>query len=397
MKKRVLVIGPGMEIGGVERSLLGLLDAIDYDQAEVDLFLFWREGEFLPYVNPRVNLLPENKALARINLPIGDLVRTGHFYTAALRLFSKLYADRRAKRLQTATMSKLLCHKLVSKTMPAFPKEYDYALGFFLPHYLLNDKVKAKVKIGWVHTDYTSKTEKPDTAFMLPMWASLDYIACVSEDVRRAFCTVYPSLAQKTVTIENILSPALIRKQAEEADVSAEMPEDGSVKLLSIGRFCTAKAFDRVPPVVKKLKGLGYPVKWYLIGYGPDEALIREKIKECHAEDCVIVLGKKTNPYPYIKACDLYAQPSRYEGRAVTVTEAQALHKPVIITRYQTSARQLKEGLDGFICEQGEDGIADGIKYLLDHPEITARLVENTKKESYDNASEIEKVWALHV
>lgn len=396
MKKRLLLIGPGMEIGGVERSLLGLLDAIDFDQFDVDLFLFNHSGEFMPYINSKVNLLPENKALALINYPIVCLFRQGHWYTAFLRLICKLYGDQRAKRLQTATVSTLLCKRIVMGRMPSFSKEYDYALGFFLPHDLLKHKVHAKVKIGWVHTDYTNKNEKPDVDLMLPMWEGLDHIACVSEGVRRGFCQVFPSLASRTVTIQNILSPALIRKQSEAFDVYAEMPDNGRFRVLSVGRFCAAKAFDRIPEVCRRLLDKGSPVRWYLIGYGPDEPLIRQKIQEFRVEDSVVILGKKENPYPYMKACDLYAQPSRYEGKAVTVTEAQILHKPVLITRYETSAEQLNEGVDGFICEQGVDGIAAGVQYLIEHPGMRARLKENTEKTTYDNSSEIEKVWALH-
>ena len=69
-------------------------------------------------------------------------------------------------------------------------------------------------------------------------------------------------------------------------------------------------------------------------------------------EDSFILLGKQLNPYPYIKACDLYVQPSRYEGKAVTVTEAQALHKPVLITNYETAHSQLTNGFDGYITEK---------------------------------------------
>ena len=395
MKKQVLVIGPGMEIGGVEKSLLGLLDAMDYDQFDVDLFLFWHRGEWMPYINKKVHLLPEYPPLALTNLPIARLALQGHGYTAGIRAACKLYGDWRAKRLQTAAVGKMLCQRLAVQSMPAFPKEYDYALGFLLPHDLLTEKVKARGKIGWVHTDYTSKTERPDVAFLLPMWEKLNFIACVSEGVKRAFCTVFPMLSPKTVTIENILSPSLIEQQAGEADVSQEMPEEGGAKILSVGRFCAAKAFDRIPRVCRQLKDQGYHFRWYLIGYGPEEGLIREQIRACGMEERVILLGRKTNPYPYMKACSFYVQPSLYEGKAVTVREAQALHKPVIITRYPTADMQLREGVDGYICEQSEEGIGAAVRLFIDHPEIPARLAENTRKISFDASAEIGKLWAL--
>ena len=88
---------------------------------------------------------------------------------------------------------------------------------------------------------------------------------------------------------------------------------------------------------------MGYnDFKWYIIGFGPEEELIRQRIAEYKMESHVILLGKKENPYPYIKTCDIYIQPSRYEGKSVSVREAQILCKLVIITDYPTSNSQIK-------------------------------------------------------
>ena len=81
--------------------------------------------------------------------------------------------------------------------------------------------------------------------------------------------------------------------------------------------------------------------------------------------DRFILLGKKVNPYPYIKKCDIYCQPSRYEGKAVTVGEAQILAKPVVITNYPTAKSQVKDGFDGYITELSVEGIVDGIEKLI--------------------------------
>ena len=59
MKLSILIFSQAMELGGVERSLLGLLDSIDYDRYDVDLFLMRHSGELMPYLNPKANLLPE--------------------------------------------------------------------------------------------------------------------------------------------------------------------------------------------------------------------------------------------------------------------------------------------------------------------------------------------------
>ena len=139
----------------------------------------------------------------------------------------------------------------------------------------------------------------------------------------------------------------------------------------------------------------GLDVKWYLIGYGGSEPLIRQKIHDAGMQDRVIILGKKDNPYPYMRACDLYVQPSRYEGKAVTVREAQLLGTPVVITDYATSASQLADGMDGVIVPMDNAGCAAGIAALLRDPVRMQQLSENCAKRDYTNSAEIGKIYAL--
>jgi glycosyltransferase involved in cell wall biosynthesis len=136
-------------------------------------------------------------------------------------------------------------------------------------------------------------------------------------------------------------------------------------------------------------------VRWYIIGFGGDEALIRQRIHEAGMEKRVILLGKKENPYPYIKACDLYVQPSRYEGKCVAVREAQLLCKPVVITNYATSASQLENGVDGVIAPMDNKGCATEIIALLRNPERMRWLADGCKSRDYTNSEEVEKVYTL--
>ena len=112
-------------------------------------------------------------------------------------------------------------------------------------------------------------------------------------------------------------------------------------------------------------------------------------------EDRVIILGKKDNPYPYIRACDLYVQPSRYEGKAVTVREAQLLGKPVVITNYATSGSQLEDGVDGVIVPMDNKGCAAGIAALLRDPGRMEELAKVCSRRDYTNAEEVRKIYGI--
>ncbi|MDE6766970.1 MAG: glycosyltransferase, partial [Eubacterium sp.] len=162
-----------------------------------------------------------------------------------------------------------------------------------------------------------------------------------------------------------------------------------------IGRFCDAKNFDNVPEIASIIKAKNIDFKWYIIGFGNDELLIKSKIKEFKMEDTVIILGKKDNPYPYIKACDIYVQPSRYEGKAVTVCEALILNKPVVITAYPTANSQIKNDFDGLIVPMDNQNCADALISLIKDKELQNRLIENTKVTDYSSQSEMEKLYEL--
>ena len=126
-----------------------------------------------------------------------------------------------------------------------------------------------------------------------------------------------------------------------------------------------------------------------------DEEMIRNIRKENNLEDSFILLGKKINPYPYIEACDLYVQPSRYEGKAVTVTEAQILNKPVLITNYPTAKSQVRDKYDGLICELSVEGIANEVENLYKNEKLRMMLDNNCRGIDYSNGYELEKLYKL--
>ena len=135
-------------------------------------------------------------------------------------------------------------------------------------------------------------------------------------------------------------------------------------------------------------------MKWYIIGYG-DDTLIRQKIKDAGMENHVVILWKRDNPYPYIKACDIYVQPSRYEGKSVTVREAQMLCKPVVVTNYPTASSQIKNGVDGIIVPMDNDGCAKGLAKVILDKDMQKRLTDYLKTHDYGNESEVEKIYQL--
>lgn len=386
-----------MEIGGAEKALLGLLENIDYSKYEVDLFLSRHEGELMDAIPEEDRLLPAIKEYSCLAVPMKDLIKKRVFSILFGRMKAKIFAGRFVKKNQLKADNAVeleYSHKYTCKFMPLISnKEYDLAVSFLTPHYFVAQKVKAKKKVAWIHTDYSQIDI--DVKSETEMWGKYDDIASISDEASESFCRKFPSLSDKVFTMQNIMPKRCLTASEDAFDASAEMPDDGAVRLLSIGRFCDAKNFENIPSICRNITDAGLDVKWYIIGYGRTEPLIKEMIRDYGMTDRVIILGKKDNPYPYIRACDIYVQPSRYEGKCVSVIEAQMLHKPVIITDYPTSSSQLIDGYDGVIVPLDNERCAEGIARVIRDKALQSSLIENTYKNDYSNAGEIHKLYAL--
>ena len=382
----ILIASYDLEVGGVERSLISMLNNFDYDNNKVDLMLYSHTGEFMDLIPKSPNLLEENKKYKTFRMSIAQTIKKGEILIG----LSRLLARYKSKGNGIAQMQYIWEYSL--PFLPKNHKKYDMAISFLWPHYYVAEKVDANMKIAWIHTDYS--IIDTDIEMDLKIWNKYDYIAAVSQDCKKSFLKKYPQLKDKVIVIENITSPDFVKRLAnEEID---ELKEDKYFKVLSVGRYCEAKGFDNAIKAMKVLKDRGYEdIKWYIVGYGSDEAMLKELIKENNLEDSFILLGKRNNPYPYMKKCDLYAQPSRYEGKAVTVTEAQILGKPIMLTNYATANSQVRNGIDGYITELSIGGIADGIEKLYKDKKLRDLLANNCKNTNYANSYELDKLYSL--
>ncbi|MFI3165981.1 MAG: glycosyltransferase [Bacillota bacterium] len=392
MKKKIFISFSGsMEVGGIERSLISLLNNFDYDKYEVDLFLYAHRGPLFGEINKNVNILPEVKNLAYIKDSFKTKLKNRAYYSALLRI--KDYISK--------IMPENSWDKIVQKCVDNIDQEYDLAIGFFLPFDVMFHKVNAKRKIGWIHTDYGVYLDAMEeskrawyTEYLRKNYSRVDKIFGVSEDCSTAFINIFPEFKDKVGVIENMLDPIHVNNVAVSINVEVEMPNDGAIRLLTVGRYEYAKNMENIPIICSELLKKGLNVKWYIVGFGGMEEEIKKSIITHGMQNNVIMLGKRDSAYPYIKACDWYIQPSRYEGKAVVVLEAQMLCKPVIITDYPTARSQLKDGIDGVIVPLENDACAVGIYNVLIDETLRNSLIQNCSDSDYSNSKEMLKIYS---
>lgn len=390
--KNVLISSFNMEVGGVERSLISMLNNFDYKNHNVDLMLYSHTGDFMNLLPNHSILLEELKPYKTFCMSIGQVLRSGNLPIGFARILAKYMASLN-RSSENCYKQQQYMWKYSLPFLPRFKKKYDVAISYLGPHYFIGDKVTAKTKIAWIHTDYSSVESNIDAD--LQMWKKFNYIVAVSQECKNSFLRKYSELEKNVVVIENITSAEFIRRMANE-QVDTPIFNDRRFKVITVARLSHAKGIDNAVKALKILKDKGYDnIVWYVVGYGGDEYMIKELIARNDLNDSFILLGKKTNPYPYMKACDLYVQPSRYEGKAVTVTEAQVLGKPVVITNYTTAKSQVKDRFDGYITELSVEGIAQGIEKLFGDHDLRKKLADNCFKTNYSNSYELNKLYKL--
>lgn len=398
MKKKLLLSTHTLNIGGVERSFIGLLENLDYSKYEVDVFLYEHHGELFDSLPNQVNLLPEIPVYSLLLKPIQESVYTMKFGIAGAKILGNILGKVRAFTLgRDSQKVDSIIHPWLYKIAdyflpPISKKQYDLCLAFLHPNFFEFSKVRAHKYAAWIHTDYSFLNI--DASLELKMWSKYDTVFAVSDASKHAFVDIFPSLKSKVGVFENILSPISILRQAELKEANEIVNARAQVKLLSIGRFSYAKNFDNIPFIAQELRDLGLNFQWFILGYGSSEEKrkVLKNISDLGLGSHIFILGKKENPYPYIKACDFYVQPSRYEGKSVTVREAQILMKPVIITNYASASSQIRSGVDGFIVPLENTQCAEGIFAIATHKNVIEKVRMNLKHMDFSNVTELSKL-----
>ena len=122
---------------------------------------------------------------------------------------------------------------------------------------------------------------------------------------------------------------------------------------------------------------------------------MEQLISENNLEERVFLLGERKNPFPYMRLCDIYCQPSFYEGFCTTVNEARILCKPMVVSKIESSFELIDDGKTGFIAELNEKKMAEKIGFLIDHPKTVQMFTENLNKLNIDNKTELEKLYDI--
>lgn len=393
-KRRLLIIGITMAPAGTEKSFLSFASCLDYDRYDVTLLLAKKEGLFLQMIPKQIRVIEMEEYAEMFTLNGGNAMRV--IWNSMVKkdpgvLFDILpFAVRIALRIGNRADLTMGMWCRLAKRFPDLAEPYDIAAAYWgdkTMFYML-DHVTAEKKIAWLHFDYTKP--KRDDALYGPAFAACDAVITVSKPIEAAMKAHFPVLADKIVCMENINDPRLIRDLALRGDTFPDHHFKGK-RILTVGRIAAQKGYDMAVEALARLRREGYDVRWYIIGSGDaaDEKALKLKAIEYNVADTLILLGNTVNPYTYIRDCDIYAQPSRHEGKPIAVEEAKILYKPILATEYLSAREQLADGALGEIVPISADGIYEGLKKLLDNPFLAECYSDRLIGEPQGNTGEM--------
>lgn len=362
MKKIVFCLQT-MVLGGVEKELISVLKQI-HNKFDITLLLLYSgDSEIMAEIPDDVHI--------RV---IG--IDKDYYCARAVKLVKQRI--KKGKLLEAATIATKRCLKIgmtASNTdisdIAGLDECFDVAICYHIHSPLAlkytAQKIKAKKKIAWIHNDfYTSGYPISRLKKYVQLY---DEFVSVSKKVEKEFRSLCPWYQGNISTAYNYMDFNEIIELSK-CDIAEDVYLNAKNKILTVGRFSKEKGIDLAIIVASMLKEKKIRFHWFLIGCGDLEDTYRKLIDQYDVSDSFTILGRKSNPYPYIKKCDICVQPSRHEAYPLVIMEAKILNKPIICTDFDGADEQITNGENGIIVPLNDTAaLFQAVSNLIQSPD----------------------------
>lgn len=381
MKKNILFVVDNLILGGVSKVLVDLLKKLDYSKYNIDLLVLHFYNDMKIEIPLEVNIIKGSKTFSLVDENISKLIKEKNI----IKIIKKLLFSFKIK-------SGLIKYDILKSRKIDLQKTYDIEIAFGdgFPYFYVSFGNTNK-KIAWMHSDvmvkdYSTRYYKQ----MKNILKKMDLGVAVSNKIRESYKIRYE--LKNIEVINNIIDDEEILKKSE---LEVNIPWNNTfLNFLSVGRLDYSKNYDMLLRVSKKLIDENYNFKVYIIGDGQEKETLNKLIHDMNMEKHFILLGKKDNPYPYIKNCDMFLLSSRYEGLPTVIIEALILHIPCLSTDV-AGIHELLDNKFGIISDNTEQDFYLKFKEVLSNQNLINNIKENLLNYKYNNnilISKIEKI-----
>ncbi|KFF27957.1 glycosyltransferase [Chryseobacterium vrystaatense] len=364
-KIKVLFRHRSMEMGGVEKVILSILNNLDRDKFDITVCLNLNQGELR-------NEFP--KHIKKIYLTDGkeDFSKNP--------LIHKLQLLRRRLKLSRA----LKDHKISDRLLGNKKFDIEIAPTYSAFSSVINSSNKASRKIGWFHSEINVPTLQPLVPDILKNFPQFDHMIYCSQKIKDLMHNYYPQLQypEESVVINAIPIEEIKRKAEEKIEALPEGPV-----FVSVGRLHNRKGYHKLIDAHKRLIDEGFHHTIIVVGSGEEMKNLTEQIRVNNVQDTFILSGNRMNPYPYVKNADYFILPSESEAWPLVIAEALILQKPIIATDTGDVGVMIKDRETGYLINYETDEMYSAMKTFLTDPELIARIRKNleTIEDQFDN------------
>ncbi len=349
VKKKILIRIGSLRHGGAEKVLVTFLKNLSPEKYEIDLLLNLYSGKYLKDVPSWINIYYLNK---------GEMITTNRLQDIPEKAFRVVYQG------ILRNFPKLLYTSILKN------KKYDieFAAIHGIADDILNSPIQSSKKIVWIHNDLSNIPEYSEER--LKSFFKFDKILVISDKINQLFLNLASSEDDKKKVVR-IFNPIDVEEIKKLSLAKCDLEKvDNQPTFVSIGTVFPQKGFDRLLRAHRRLLDEGFKHTVWIVGDGYDFPNIKKLVEELNVSDTAKLIGFKENPYPYFVKADYYILSSRYEGYPTVLFEAMVLAKPIIATDVSGVREILNDGELGYIIENNEDAIYNGMKYFIENPEI---------------------------
>ncbi|KIA89940.1 glycosyltransferase [Kaistella jeonii] len=364
-KIKLLFRHRSMEMGGVEKVMLNVLNNLDQEKFEMTVLLNLNQGELR-------NEFPSH--VRKVYLTHGKEDFSKNI------VFKKLQLFQRKSQLKKLRKNPEIIDKEYLK------KEYDIEIAMTYNDFesVLNSSNKKSKKIGWFHSEINLPKLQPLVPAILEHFPQFDHIIYCSEKIQKIMHEVYPKLQYpKESVIINAIPIEEIKKKAEEK--ITDLPK--SPVFVSVGRLHTRKGYHNLMDAHSQLLKEGFQHSIMIIGDGEELSNLLAQQKKLGVEKTFIFAGNKMNPYPYLKNADFFIMPSESEAWPLVIAEALILQKPIIATKVGDVEMMIDDRKTGYLIDYKTDEIYSAMKEFLTNQKLILQIKENIKdvEKDFDN------------
>lgn len=371
MKKAVIFL-PSIQHGGLQRSLLEALSVVDATKYDITVYAY-------SHFNPLAESLPENVKVIidtdkshYIRKPVSVFLHIALFVAKIFR--NKKNIEKFSKKIKD------FVHREKAK-YPAkkhFPQGVDVAISYAMG---LCTQMALNVKADKHYVFFHSSDPNFHRDLSDKYFKDFDNIIAVGENVQQMLKENFPQEKEKIVLIKNYIDSNKTEEAADEYKVDTDA-DDNRLIITSVIRVDKEKGADLAVSAATRLREHGVHFKWYIVGDGAQREEIETQIQADNLAQDIVITGYKENPYPYIKACDIFVHPTYEESFGLAILEALILGKTVVSTKTMGAEEVLNNGEFGALVSINSEAIAVAVTEIADKLKSGCPIKQTYK---YDN------------